>query len=458
MRLTSSRAALGGAVLAVALLTTACWRAAPIDGPSAPAGVNTTTDRVSDDKAATPISWNVYPNLMALVTTDSNTHTVRLGIYDHDQQWKWQRIDGPGAVGSGVSGDQMGGGAAIVQSAPGNVGPHLDAFYYDITAGTLRHSSIYGLSVTDETVDGPGVTTAGHTDDVSGQFTNATWMSGTVIHVVYGSVHPTSPGATLRLRHAWKDTANGSDTWHYEDVDGTAFVNWPGHTTDNVGQELSVAAFGGNEHVFYRDDTTHRLRHAVYNGTGWTMEDVDGPGVPGGGGRTTNVISAIGALAGNDGFLHAFYTDGTGQLHHAFGNGSSWSFQALDGPGTGTAAGRTGDHLFGTVRAVQNSPGPLIDVLYTDFTNYALRHAQWTGGGWRFEVIDGHGGLVAGGTGDQVGFPSITGAVSQQMNAGVYGGVTSSILHTFTGDLTTGDLREECTLGAGIAAPPNCNN
>ncbi|MFN8024875.1 MAG: hypothetical protein U0W40_00530 [Acidimicrobiia bacterium] len=110
---------------------------APIDGPSAPAGVNTTTDRVSDDKAATPISWNVYPNLMALVTTDSNTHTVRLGIYDHDQQWKWQRIDGPGGRQRGQRRPD-GRRCRDRQSAPGNVRPHLDAFYYDITAGTLR--------------------------------------------------------------------------------------------------------------------------------------------------------------------------------------------------------------------------------------------------------------------------------------------------------------------------------
>ncbi|MFN8024874.1 MAG: hypothetical protein U0W40_00525 [Acidimicrobiia bacterium] len=168
------------------------------------------------------------------------------------------------------------------------------------------------------------------------------------------------------------------------------------------------------------------------------------------------MISAIGALAGNDGFLHAFYTDGTGQLPR-----SATAPRGRSRRSTAPARERGGPHRRPPLRHGPGGaelPGPLIDVLYTDFTNYALRHAQWTGGGWRFEVIDGHGGLVAGGTGDQVGFPSITGAVSQQMNAGVYGGVTSSILHTFTGDLTTGDLREECTLGAGIAAPPNCNN
>ena len=57
----------------------------------------------------------------------------------------------------------------------------------------------------------------------------------------------------------------------------------------------------------------------------------------------------------------------------------------------------------------------LIDVIYTNQQTLSVRHAQWSGTAWRFETIDGAGNLTAGGTTDQVGFPTFLGAVDTQI-------------------------------------------
>ncbi len=446
----------GIAVLAVALLTTACWRAAPIDGPGAAPGIGTTGDRVSDDKAVTSVSVGAAAHLMAVLASDSDTHTVRLGAYGVDRQWRWSVLDGAGASGVGATTDQVGGGASILQSGSAGALPVLDSFYFDSTTNSLHHARTTDSLTTRDIVDGSGSTSAGHTDDLTGQFSNPSFLLGGNLHVIYAANHQLNPGAQLRLKHAVL-TGQG---WLTDDVDGAGTSGTGGRTLDNVGQGATVAVYGGVAHVFYRDGTTNRLRHATYTGSAWTFEDLDGPGVAGGAGRTgASIGTSISAVSGTDGSLHVFYGAATGRLRHARFNGSSWAFEDLDGPGVASGAqGVTPHAVGGSISAVQNSPAPFVDVVYSDASVQSLRHAQWNGTAWRFEVVDGPGNITAGGTTDEVGFPFVTGAVTQQVNVAVYGGASSSILHVFTGDKTTGALREECTIGAGILAPANCAN
>jgi hypothetical protein len=89
-----------------------------------------------------------------------------------------------------------------------------------------------------------------------------------------------------------------------------------------------------------------------------------------------------------------------------------------------------------------------IDVVYGADTMHAVRHAQWNGTMWRFETVDGNGSLTVGGTAHPVG----------TSNAIAYGGAGTSLLHVFTGDTITGDVREACSTGPGILAPANCNS
>ena len=450
--------ALGVAVLGVALLTAGCWRAGPIDGPGATTGANITGDQVPNDKAA--IALQAFSrSLPVMVESDSTTHTVRLGTYGLDLQYHWKLFDGPGATSIGATADNVGGGASIVQSNHDAL-PRMDAFYFDTTSNTLRHAPVItGNPVNLETLDGPGSGGGGRTTDASGQFANPSWVTGTVLNVLYAAVHQTNPGATVRLRHASIDLANPQATWTFEDVDGPG--NVASGSVGGVGQNASVAFSGDFEHAFYLDSITFRLRHAKYDGSTWTVEDLDGPGVGGGAGRTSDHVGngSTAAVATADGHLHVFYVDNTtSRLRHGDFDGSTWSFSDLDGPGVPGGAGRVNQFVGGSVTVAQNAPAPLIDVIYTNQQTLSVRHAQWSGTAWRFETIDGAGNLTAGGTTDQVGFPTFLGAVTQQMNAAVYGGVGSSILHVYTGDKTNGAFREACTLGAGIFAPANCAN
>ena len=449
----------GIAVLAIALLTSACWRAAPIDGPGAAPGIGTTADPVPNDKAATSVQVLSFANLPVVLASDSATHAVRIGAFGGDSLWRWFLVDGPGSTGTGATTDSVGGGASILQSGTDGSGfPIVEAFYFDSTTNSLRHATFAGgtPAITRETVDGSGSTAPGHVADTVGQFANPSFVTGGNLHVLYAAVHRTNPGATVRLRHA-VHTGQG---WIFQDVDGPGGVA-SGATADDVGQNASVAFAGDFEHAFYFDATTFRLRHAKFDGSTWTAEDLDGPGVPGGAGRTSDHVGggSTAAVATSDGHLHVFYVDNTAsRLRHGEFDGTSWTFTNLDGPGIGGGSGRSPDLMGGSVSVAQNAPAPFIDVVYTNLSTLSLRHAQWNGSMWRFETIDGAGNFTVGGTTDQVGFPTITGAVTQQMNAAVYGGASSSILHVFTGDKTTGALREECTLGVGILAPANCAN
>jgi len=75
------------------------------------------------------------------------------------------------------------------------------------------------------------------------------------------------------LRHAWW---TGS-VWQFETLDGPG-ATWPGHTSDRIGEGVTVATPGGLPNVWYLDVTSGALRHAWWTGSVWQFEMLDGPG------------------------------------------------------------------------------------------------------------------------------------------------------------------------------------
>jgi hypothetical protein len=83
--------------------------------------------------------------------------------------------------------------------------------------------------------------------------------------------------------------------------------------------------------------------------------------------------------------------------------GATWIFSDLDGPGVPGGAGRTGHQVGAYAAATVDPAGGVIDVLYADETAHALRHARHDAAGWSFETIDGTGSLQLGSTTHNVG-------------------------------------------------------
>lgn len=80
-----------------------------------------------------------------------------------------------------------------------------------------------------------------------------------------------------------------------------------------------MTLYQGQPHVWYLDATAGRLRHAWWTGTQWSFEDLDGTGVPGGNGRTGNVVGFYSAVTLYQDQPHVWYLDATAAgLRHAW--------------------------------------------------------------------------------------------------------------------------------------------
>ena len=156
----------------------------------------------------------------------------------------------------------------------------------------------------------------------------------------------------------------------------------------NVGTDNASVVFNGQPHDWYYDSTFHALRHAVWNGSGWQLETLDGADSGGGGGRTTDRVGRFNAALVYSGQMNDFYYDSSmGALRHAWFDGA-WHFETLDGPGCVYAG--CGTHSVGQFSAV-TLYGNSIQVFYYDATSHAMRHAWWTGSSWNYETLDGSG-------------------------------------------------------------------
>lgn len=432
------------AVAVVALTAAGCWHVGDLDGPGTGSAEGRTGDTVNVDKAVVvnPVFGFQVP---VLAYADPVSHRLRVGIDRVGTGWHFDDIDGPGTGSvNGRTADDVGTFISAALGGPATLGRAIDVYYFDATNSRLRHGHFDGSpDVTTAwnfgDVDGPGTTSSGHTDDPAGTYNTATLYAGHPTDLYVAQHTPKLGKPTQRLRHFWFDGQP-----HFEDVDGIGGV-CAGHTDDDVGAYAASLPDGVALHAFYYDATAHTLRHARYDGTSWTCETLDGAG--GGGGRVTDDVGQFDtATMTADGHLHVFYLDATThRLRHADFDGSTWSFEDLDGPGVPGGAGRLGDMVGSYAAAAPNAPGNVLDVLYSDDTVHSLRHAHFNGSAWRFETIDGTGALTVGRTTDQVG----------QFNAIAYGG-TPVELQMWTGDLTSGTLRYGCSLGMGIPPPATC--
>jgi len=198
------------------------------------------------------------------------------------------------------------------------------------------------------------------------------------------------------LRHGWFD-----GQWHFDDLDGYRASGGSGRTDREVGRYPTAVVYGGELHVFYQGywSSSGVLRHAHFNGTQWSFEDLDGHDLTGG------ATAAVGEwntslVVGSE--LHVWYLGHTpgapdpcrcvppappgDGLRHAWFDGSTWRFEFLDGFGT-SDDGRVPNGVGGYNAAVLQNGEP--HVFYTEPGTEAVRHAWRAGGTWNFEYVVG---------------------------------------------------------------------
>lgn len=342
--------------------------------------------------------------------------------------WTVETVDGPGADGPGYTTGEIGDGlSALFRNG------RPEAWYTDATNGTLRHASWSGSAWRLETVDGPNATTAGHTSDDIGEGSTAVDIEGTA-HVWY----VTGAGA---LRHA---VAAGS-TWLTETLDGPD-ASGAGRTDDDIGPSLAALAVNGAPNVWYVDDTTGDLRHAGWNGAAWQIEIVDGPGATAPGHTTEEIDPAVVALP-VFGTPQLWYTSSSGALRHATAAGDSWQFDVLDGPGA-ALRGHTGNEIADTLAGVVAGGAP--HLWYGDSVTGALRHATWTGTSWQFDALDGPGASLAGHVTDAIGDGAAAATVGGVPHVWYHDGASGDLRHAWwTGKTWQFDVVD----GPGSPAP-----
>jgi hypothetical protein len=174
-----------------------------------------------------------------------------------------------------------------------------------------------------------------------------------------------------------------------------------GQTTGAIDWRVSAVVFNGTINVFYWDSTAGTLRRAFGDGFSMSFQVLDGAG-----GTMGEISGTVGAWNGAIVYqnkLHVFYIgstdqalgpgpDGsgvvTGHLRHATFDGSSFTFEVLDG--AGGADGRVTAFVGVGISAVTDTDD-ILHVFYRDNTNTNMRHAWFDGQTWRFEVFDGAG-------------------------------------------------------------------
>jgi hypothetical protein len=177
-------------------------------------------------------------------------------------------------------------------------------------------------------------------------------------------------------------------TWTFRTLDGAGGAS--GRIDANVGEDQATLVYGGKLHVFYYDATHGDLRHAMYDGTGWTFQTLDGQ--PGSRGRIDAQVGLRPSAVNFGGKLHVAYVNsGAGDLRHAVFDGTRWTFGTLDGAG-GPSGRIDGNVGWNTALSVY---GSALHIFYLfrvppcpscDFRG-SLREATFAGGAWTFSTL-----------------------------------------------------------------------
>ncbi len=177
-----------------------------------------------------------------------------------------------------------------------------------------------------------------------------------------------------------------------DNISGLKYAAWNGaswdiHTADSIGvgcwapgSTSLVLDASDRPHISYCDaaSTGHPhvpsvLKYAVWNGTGWEVQVVDGPDV---GHYSSLALDA-------SGYPRISYQDyANGDLKYAAWDGTSWNIQVVD----------DGAFVFQyqyTSLALDSSWRPRIG--YYDRRNEHLKYAAWDGASWDIETVDSVG-------------------------------------------------------------------
>lgn len=210
--------------------------------------------------------------------------------------WRFETLDGAGGSNGRTGNDTGLFNDVVVWGGT----PHV--FYFDNTAGELRHAWWNGRTWLFETLDGQGGSGGRIFADVGPFSSVVVWDNQP--HVFYYD----DSGGTLR--HGWWT----GRTWLFETLDG---AGGSGRTTTDTGWFNAATVWGGTPHVFYYDFDLKILRHAWWNGRAWSYETLDGLG--GSSGRTSRDVGAFATVSIWGGFPHVWYLDETApSLRHAW--------------------------------------------------------------------------------------------------------------------------------------------
>jgi hypothetical protein len=300
--------------------------------------------------------------------------------------WHFAVLDGEGGSSGRISADL---GLAPTVTVYEGV---LEMFYYDSTDGSLRHAwSTNGTSWKFETLDGPGSSITGHTEDNVGATPNVIVADRNSLEVFY---YDATAGT---LRHAWSNETG----WHFETLDGSS--GSVSKAVADVGIDTTSAVYKGGLNLFYDDLSNGDLRHAWENETGWHFENLDGDAGSIGGYTASVDHNPTAVVFGET--LQVFYYDETyGNLRHAWEAPIiGWQFENLEGNNDTVSSYHSDVGLMPTATVLNSS----LQVFYYEWTGGNLRHAWTTQSGWKFENLDGEGGGPAGRVNDDTGYDPV---------------------------------------------------
>jgi hypothetical protein len=311
------------------------------------------------------VTATVYNNSIQVFYYDEKTGNLRHAWSPDGANWNFENLDGSGNT-------SVSGYISYVGLNPTALSYNgsLQLFYYDKSAGNLRHAWANDSGWHFENLDGDTGSTAKKDADV-GQMSAAAELNGSLQLFYYDK----SAG---NLRHAW---ANDSG-WHFENLDGDT-----GSTAKkdaDVGQMSAAAELNGSLQLFYYDKSAGNLRHAWANDSGWHFENLEGDrGAISGYDSNVGITPSVTVYGNSLQLLH--YDRGNGVLRHAWANDSGWHFENLEGGSRQSVSGFPG--LVGANASLLSvkSNGTL-RATYLDYTNGYLRKATSGETGWKFSA------------------------------------------------------------------------
>lgn len=266
--------------------------------------------------------------------------------------WSFEDLDGH-TTSNGRTTNNVGESSTAVM-----MGTSLQLYYYDSTAGNLRHGWTDSNGWHFEDLDGQ--TTTNNRKDANLGLDPTAVMYGDSLQLYY---YDSQNG---NLRHAWTD-ANG---WHFEDLDG--YTTTGGHNNADVGINPTAVVYGTTLQLFYYDRDSTNLRHAWSDATGWHFENLEGDkgSVTRHDGNVGMTPSAV--VEGTT--LHVFHSASDGSLRHVWSSATNgWQAERLDGFGDDGTAGRLTGSLGQDPSAIVY--GSKANVFYYDTARGNLRQA-----------------------------------------------------------------------------------